>query len=465
MTLDVWIHSFCPQRVFGIEPITACLKQAGITVALRQPSDLSGNGIVLLTQVSSDVCDFVHAVGAREQRTRILAIVAAGSVLPRDCAWQLLHAGASDVLAWDDLQHPGATIAARLKRWQEIDATVQSPLVTNNLVGKSRAWTLVLRRLVEATRFTSAPILLVGETGTGKELASRLIHSLDKQRNKHELIILDCTTIVPDLSGSELFGHERGAFTGAVAARDGAFALADKGTLFLDEVGELPPVLQVQLLRVLQEGTYKRVGSNSWRTSDFRLLCATNRDLHQEQSDSKFRRDLYHRIAAWTIRLPGLRERTDDIIPLVRHFLRQALSVDQPPELDDAVQAFFLTRDYPGNVRDLQSLVARIATRHVGPGPITIGDIPSDERPVAPAAERWKDHRLEQTIRRAMAAGLGMRDIRSAIEEIAVQVALDDVQGDVKRAALRLDVSLRTLQNWRANYREQEQAVVGNGLV
>jgi transcriptional regulator with GAF, ATPase, and Fis domain len=432
-------------------------------VAPRDSAGRSAYGIALLAEVSRDACEFVRSVCAQE-RTRILAIVANAKEKQRDYAWQLLHAGASDVLEWNDLQQPGDTIAARLTRWQEIDSIVTSPLVRNNLVGKSRAWTRVLRRLVEAARYTGAPILLVGETGTGKELASRLVHSLDRQRSKHELIVLDCTTIVPDLSGSELFGHERGAFTGAVSARDGAFALADSGTLFLDEVGELPATLQVQLLRVLQEGTYKRVGSNTWRRSDFRLLCATNRDLHDEQAQGSFRRDLYHRIASWTIRLPPLRERIEDIIPLVHHFLRQEASDNhQPLQLDDAVRSFFLTRNYPGNVRDLQGLVTRIATRHVGPGPITIGDIPSDERPDVLLPAGWDDEPLENSIRQAISAGHGLHDIREAVEAIAVMAALDNEDGDMKRAAQRLDVSLRTLQSRRAKYRDREKAVSGNG--
>ena len=463
MTLSVWIQPFGTDEILDEQSVIDCLEKAGINVASRDLAGQSAYGIALLADVSRDACEFVRSVCAQE-RMRILAIVANAKEKQRDYAWQLLHAGASDVLAWCDLRQPGDTIAARLTRWQEIDAIVTSPLVRNNLVGRSRAWTRVLRRLVEAARYTKAPILLVGETGTGKELASRLIHSLDKQRSQHELIVLDCTTIVPDLSGSELFGHERGAFTGAVSARDGAFALADNGTLFLDEVGELPAALQVQLLRVLQEGTYKRVGSNTWRRSDFRLLCATNRDLHGEQAQGNFRRDLYHRIASWTIRLPPLSERTDDIIPLVHHFLRQEASDNnQPPQLDDAVRSFFLTRKYPGNVRDLQGLVARIATRHVGPGPITIGDIPADERPVLPYPQGWDDEPLENSIRQAISAGHGLHDIRDAVEAIAVMAALDNEDGDMKRAAQRLDVSLRTLQSRRARYRDREKAISGNG--
>jgi transcriptional regulator with GAF, ATPase, and Fis domain len=174
---------------------------------------------------------------------------------------------------------------------------VNSPLVRNNLIGQSLAWNSVLRQIIEVARFTDASVLIMGESGTGKELVARLIHTLNPHTKKRDLVVVDCTTIVPDLSGSEFFGHERGAFTGALAPRDGAFALADGGTLFLDEVGELPLGLQAQLLRVVQERTYKRVGDNTWQRTDFRLVCATNREPLQEVQQGRFRCDLYYRLS------------------------------------------------------------------------------------------------------------------------------------------------------------------------
>src|SRR5678816_4688946 len=140
--------------------------------------------------------------------------------------------------------------------------------------------------------------LIAGESGTGKELVARLIHALDRREPKGPFVVLDCTTVSPELAGSEFFGHERGAFTTAVTAREGAFAMADGGTLFLDEVGELPLALQAELLRVIQERVYKRVGSNTWKQADFRLVCATNRDLAAEEAKGNFRLDLFHRIAS-----------------------------------------------------------------------------------------------------------------------------------------------------------------------
>src|SRR4029077_5747912 len=146
-------------------------------------------------------------------------------------------------------------------------------------------------------------------------IVARLIHLLDARPNKRDLVVLDCSTVVPELSGSEFFGHERGAFTGALTERHGAFALANGGTLFLDEIGELPLPLQAQLLRVVQEHSYKRIGGNKWHRTDFRLVCATNRDLLGLVCGGEFRADLYYRIASFVCKLPALRERAEDIIP------------------------------------------------------------------------------------------------------------------------------------------------------
>jgi transcriptional regulator with GAF, ATPase, and Fis domain len=241
-----------------------------------------------------------------------------------------------------------------------------------------------------------------------------------------------------------------------VASRDGAFALASGGTLFLDEVGELPTSLQAQLLRVVQEHSYKRVGSNTWHGTDFRLVSATNRNLMQENGPGEFRRDLYYRLASWVIRAPPLRERTEDIIPLTRHFLQQARPSGEPLQLDQSVQEYLLTRDYPGNVRDLRNLALRIAHRCVGPGPITIGAIPADERPpLAPSRDSWRDAAFEQSIRRALSCRADLRDIRHAAEDTAIFIAIGEEDGNLKRAAKRLGLTDRALQMRRAERRKQ----------
>lgn len=452
--VTAWLHCFDTDGCLAEDTLASALRQVGVVTHRLGVATPPRLGIVAFDKATPTVADFVRRLSHNGQD--MLLAITTGGEMARGVAWQVLQAGAFDVLAWDRLSDPAAVVAARLQRWQAVDDILDTPLVRHNLVGRGRAWLSTLRQIVEAARFTDASILLTGETGTGKELAARLIHALSPQRSSHDLIVLDCTTLVPDLAGSELFGHERGAFTGAVTARDGAFALAAGSTLFLDEVGELPLALQAQLLRVVQERTYKRVGSNTWHTTDFRLVCATNRDLLAEEAQGRFRRDLYYRVATWTFRLPPLRERTEDILTLARHFLRQFQRLDAPPELDEPVQEYLLSRDYPGNIRDLRNLTLRMAHRHVGRGPITIGDIPTDERPTpAPDRDHWRDITFEQSIRRALLSGAGLREIRHAAEDTAIHIAMGEEDGNLQRAARRLGLSDRALQLRRAEQRQK----------
>jgi DNA-binding NtrC family response regulator len=438
------------------DTVTQALAQAGLAPYSREGAAPRGPGVLVFTEITPRLCDHLREV-SRSGVERVLAVAAIRLALNAGGAWRLLQAGASDVLCWDDSPDPVGRVVARFERWRQVDLLVGSAAVKDCLVGQSPPWTACLRRLVEVAQFTDAAVLLTGESGTGKELAARLIHTLDQRADKRDLVVLDCTTVVPELSGSEFFGHERGAFTGAVAARDGAFALADGGTLFLDEVGELPPTLQAELLRVVQERAYKRVGSNTWQHTNFRLVCATNRDLLQEEAKGWFRRDFYYRIATCVCKLPPLRERIEDIIPLVQHFLRQLLGVGPCPELDEPVRDYFLRRPYPGNVRDLKQLVARIAFRHVGPGPITVGDLDEEERPpIEPGPADWYAGPFEAAIRRALSLGVGLKEISRAAENAAIRIAIGDEGGNLRRAAGRLGVTDRALQMRRAAHRQDD---------
>ncbi|MFS0757502.1 sigma 54-interacting transcriptional regulator [Noviherbaspirillum sp. 1P10PC] len=361
--------------------------------------------------------------------------------------WKLLAAGAADVYAWineeDGLQE---VVAARLRRWWDLESLLVSAEARRRLVGNSRCWTRMLRHIVEAASLTQEAILITGESGTGKEMVARLIHEVDGRPDKTALVTVDCTTLTAELAGSELFGHERGAFTGAANPREGAVAQADGGTLFLDEVGELPLPLQAQLLRAIQERTYKRLGSNTWQHSHFRLVCATNRDLEAEVARGAFRGDLYYRMAGWTFTTPPLRERSEDILPLALHFLGEA-DPYRVPIMDQAVSRFLLTRDYPGNVRDLRRIVLRLARRHAGPGPITAGDIPEDERPPGQQPrENTLDKCLEAAVREALDLGIGLKDLSHLVAQSAIHTALEREQGSLHRAAHRLGVTDRALQ-------------------
>jgi transcriptional regulator with GAF, ATPase, and Fis domain len=335
--------------------------------------EAAGPHVVLFDGAHDDLLEFVAARAGE----RVLGVALADA--PEAARWAVLDAGASDVVAAADWARRPSLAEEKLTRWARIDELAASPAVARRLVGGSDVWRALVRDVVEAGFFTTSPVLVTGPTGTGKELVARAIHDLDQRPDKGPFVVVDCTTIVESLSGSEFFGHEKGAFTGAYATRDGAFALADGGTLFLDEIGELPLPLQAELLRVVQEGTYKRVGGNSWRETSFRLVCATNRDLTREIEAGRFRADLYYRIAAWTLETPPLDRRRDDIRALATHFLA-TLSEGPPPEVDAAVWDHLERRDYPGNVRELKHLVTRMFFRHSG-GIVTIGDVPADERP------------------------------------------------------------------------------------
>ena len=370
----------------------------------------------------------------------LLAICCEPEALAVDATWEVLAAGASDLLLWHDAEPILPQVLARLKRWHEVAALMASDRIASCLVGQSAPWRRMLQSLVEVAAFTQSPVLITGETGTGKDLLAQAIQRLHS--GSGDITVVDCTTLSPELAGSELFGHERGAFTGAYSARDGAFAAANGGVLFLDEVGELPLPLQAQLLRVIQEQQYRRIGSNDWHPARFRLVCATNRDLEAEVQRGAFRADLYYRIAAWRCRTPPLRERQGDILPLVRHFLRQLGGRDI--ELDPAVRQYLLTRSYPGNVRELRQTVARIWHRHIGPGPLTIGDVPPDDRPGSVAC--WPDDGFAAAIGRAVDMGVSLARIGQAATDTAIQLVLQQEGDNNQRAALRLGVTDRTLQ-------------------
>src|SRR5262245_25161495 len=442
--MQAWTHFQTGSESIDRLTIDRALASAGVETVSDQRSR-ANPGLLFFDTITSELCDFLRET-SREGLERVLAICSSRTALNGGGPWRLLRAGAADVFAWDNSQDPGAEVAARLRRWAAVDALAASGPVQDTLVGRSLVWIRTVRQIVEVARFTDAAVLITGESGTGKELVARLIHKLDARERKGELVVLDCTTVVPTLSGSEFFGHERGAFTGAVATRDGAFAAADGGTLFLDEVGELPLPLQAELLRVIQEGMFKRVGSNVWRRTNFRLLCATNRDLLQETAEGHFRKDLYYRIAAWHCHLPSLRERVSDIPLLTHHFLAGARPHEEAPALDPAVAELLLTRAYPGNVRELRQLVARIRSRHEGRGSITVGDVPPEERPTIEQPDvTWHDERFEQSIRHALARGVTLRELSRVVGEIAIRIAVAE-EGSLRRAAQRLGVTDRALQ-------------------
>ncbi|HXX66690.1 MAG TPA: sigma 54-interacting transcriptional regulator [Polyangiaceae bacterium] len=267
---------------------------------------------------------------------------------------------------------------------------VRTALQQDEIVAVSAKMKRVLQQ-AERVAQTDSSVLVLGETGVGKELIAAAIHRMSRRRDG-PLVRVNCASVPQELFESEFFGHVRGAFSGAIRDRQGRFLLADAGTLFLDEVGEIPLDLQGKLLRVLQEGTFEPVGDDRTRSVNVRVVAATNRDLSQEVERGRFRRDLYYRLSVLPVEVPPLRERRDDILPLARAFLRAtARRLHFPePQLDAGAEAALLAYDFPGNVRELHNLVERAVVL----APTAQGSLRLDV-PLTPSGSRRGDLRSE----------------------------------------------------------------------
>ncbi|HEU4683939.1 MAG TPA: sigma 54-interacting transcriptional regulator [Nitrospira sp.] len=249
---------------------------------------------------------------------------------------------------------------------QYLESEIRSELGFKEIIGHSQPLKVVLRQ-IEKVAPTDTTVLIQGETGTGKELIARAIHNLSKRRDK-TFVKVNCATIPAGLMESELFGHQKGAFTGAIMQKVGRFELAHQGTVFLDEVGEIPPDLQVKLLRVLQEQEFERLGSTRTQHVDIRVLAATNRDLAEMVAEKQFRSDLYYRLDVFPIRVPALRQRSEDIPDLVRFFTKKyARQLNKPiSRIADATMHALCSYTWPGNIRELENIIERCVILSAG---------------------------------------------------------------------------------------------------
>lgn len=318
------------------------------------------------------------------------------------------------------------------------------------IVGESPALEAVLEQ-VERVAPTDSTVLIQGETGTGKELVAQAIHNVSRRYGR-PYVKLNCAAIPFDLLESELFGHERGAFTGAIAQKIGRFELADKGTLFLDEVGDIPLLLQPKLLRVLQEQEFERLGSGRTHRVDVRLVAATHRNLTEMVAQNQFRSDLYYRLNVFPIVLPPLRERREDITLLVSHFVevfsrRMGKAISNiPKETLDA----FTSYSWPGNVRELQNLIARAVIRSdngvlANPFPPQdanpVGANPTKADPVGPAVT-FEDSQRSLILRALHASGWVVGGPRGA----AVRLGLKRTTLISKMKKLRISRPMRQVE-------------------
>ncbi len=361
--------------------------------------------------------------------SRWIVITAYGSIAG---AVEAMREGASDYLT-KPLQSPEELRLAVRRVLREADAERTISLLSEELgrhlpplemIFLGQAMQRVLK-MVQDVAPTPATVLLTGPSGTGKEVVARVLHALSPRREK-PFVPVHCAALAETLLESELFGHERGAFTGAQGARKGRFELADGGTIFLDEIGEIPGHVQVKLLRVLQEREFERVGGARPISVDVRVIAATNKDLRAEMAAGRFREDLYYRLNVFPISLPSLAERKETVLPLAKYFAEKfARSFGKKvagftAAAEEALQAY----SWPGNIRELQNVV---------------------ERAVILASGRIDRHHLNLEPQ-GTEADVPPSGLLAAVERETIQRVLQEVGGNRKQAARILGISLRTLQ-------------------
>ena len=351
----------------GADALAACARGRFevALIDLMMPS-MGGIELLQLLKESDPACEVVMLTGEASVETAVSAMKqGAFDYLSKPCPFDELQLTLNR--AWDRF---------RLGRENEqLKAALQRKDSANEIVGESPAIRRAMQ-LIEKVAQSESSVLILGESGTGKELAARAIHRLS-QRAEKPLVTINCAALQETLLESELFGHEKGAFTSATQSKMGLFEVADRGTLFVDEIGEMQPSLQAKLLRVLEDGSLRRVGATKERTVDVRVVAATNKDLHAEVAAGRFRDDLFFRINVFTISLPPLRDRRDDIRRLAEHLLDRHGSGRWT--MTSAVIEALSAYDWPGNVRELANVIERASILAEGTT-IDVSDLPEEIR-------------------------------------------------------------------------------------
>ncbi len=320
-----------------------------------------------------------------------------------------------------------------------------------SLVGNSRG-VIEVRKLIEQVANSEATVLILGESGTGKEVVARNLHYHSVRRDK-PFVPINCGAIPGELLESELFGHEKGAFTGAISARRGRFEMAEGGTLFLDEIGDMPMSMQVKLLRVLQERTFERVGGNKELKADVRVIAATHQNLEELIKDGSFREDLYYRLNVFPIDMPPLRERMDDVPLLVNELIARMENEKRGSvRFTPAAMIALCQYRWPGNVRELSNLLERMVIMYPY-GIVDVADLPEKFRPIGTVSEDAPSIHFEQHLMpsadfqtsRLPREGIDLKEHISSMECSLIKQALDDAGGVVAHAAKRLKMRRTTL--------------------
>jgi DNA-binding NtrC family response regulator len=423
-------------RDAGFNPLEALDGSAALELVREQPVDIVLLDLKLGEENGMDV---LKRLREEDATLPVVMLTGHGGV---EHAVQATRLGAYDfILKPPDLDHLGVVLGralehARLQR--EVEHWRDAPFGEQTLIGESGSLKQVLQRLDKAGRSESATVLIQGETGVGKELMARYLHA-HSPRAQGPFIEVNCSAIPEQLLESELYGHEKGAFTDAKRFKKGLVELADRGTLFLDEIGEMAPSLQAKLLRVLEARTFRRVGGGSDITVDVRIVAATHRDLKKRIAEGTFREDLYFRLAVVPIVMPPLRARTEDVRALAEHFIaRFCRELGRPPARlhPDAYQAL-IDYEWPGNVRELKNVIERVVLLEAE-DEILAEHLPSEmvhQRPRA-ASGGAPAHPFPPGVVRPLAE----------VEKLAIEHALQVVDGNKTRAAQLLGISRQTLR-------------------
>ena len=420
-----------------------------LEISLRQAGYkpvLAADGYEALAQIKAQHIDLVvsdlhmpgmnglallKAIRQENETLPFMMVTALGEI---KTAVEAMKLGASDyILRPFDLETLEIAIAKALsnRRLQlentYLKADNEAVSIDAGFIGES-APMLALKQLIAQVAPEKATVLITGETGTGKELVAKAIHAASKRKNGL-FVAINCAAIPADILESELFGHEKGAFTGAIKERIGKFELADGGTLFLDEIAEMPINLQAKLLRVLQEGAIEKIGSNKSITLDVRVIAATNRNPLQAVKEGKLREDLYYRLNVFQLNTPPLRERPDDIARLAHYFLAKSGT-----QISDAALLQLQAYAWPGNVRELENILERaaiLAAKQI----IYPSHLPAD---IAPTVKRADDLTATEQ-------PFSIPQMTAQIEKKLIIEALAVCQGNVARAAKLLEISERSL--------------------
>lgn len=424
----------------GFQPLEASDAASAIAQFEQQAPRLVVLDLMLPpTQRPEEGGRVLDAVLAKAPSTKV--VVASGSS-ELSFSLELVKRGAYDFIAKpvdpDVLLAVLARAHARLTLEDRVAELECATTATHDgLIGDSPVF-LDAKKLAERAAPADVPVLLLGESGTGKELFARFVHTKSRRADK-PFIPINCGALSPNLLESQLFGHKKGSFTGAVADSKGLFAEADGGTLFLDEVGDLPLDLQVKLLRVLECGEVLSVGATQPKTVDVRIVSATNKPLQKLIADGAFREDLFWRLKGIEVQLPRLQDRVGDVLVLAQHFLNAAKSIvpGPTPRLSAAAQRAIETYAWPGNLRELRHEMQRALVLSAGRGEIGLEDLSPSLRPVA-AAEAPTGSTLEDKI--------------AALERSELRAALEATGGNRSHAAERLGLSRQGLLNKLSRY-------------